>query len=170
MSTIRLISSGNWQNYNTVPTANRKKLRRRILYLLSNSMVRFFSEVHRCSSKVQFNFFFSNHTYDIFCIYWSCHSEQKCIGVSKVENPSILFERYNFPLNVYKKRSNFHRCIPNIFPLVSLHFSHYKVDLSTLKPFILIRFFISSIEIKGLVYALLKKKKTILQAKMLKIS
>lgn len=130
-------------------------------------VVRFFCEkcigaVLKCNST-----FFSNHTYDIFCIYWSYHSEQKCIGVSKVENLSILFERYNFPLNAYKKRSNFHRCIPNIFPLVSLDFSHYKVHLSTLKPFFLIRFLISSIEIKGLVYALFKKK--ILQAKMLKI-
>lgn len=162
MSTIRLISSGNWQNYNSVPSAVRKKLRRKILNLLSNSIFAwcdFFCE--KCIGAVlKYNstFFFSNHTYDIFCIYWSCHSEQKFIGVSKVENLSILFERYNFPLNVYKKRSNFHRCIPNIFPLVSLHFSHYKVHLSTLKPFFLIRFFISSIEIKGLVYALFKKK------------
>lgn len=56
-------------DYNSVSTADRKKIRRGILHPLSSStyrVVRLFSKVHRHSCKV--HFIFQTKPYDFFCI------------------------------------------------------------------------------------------------------
>lgn len=62
-------------DYNSVSTADRKKIRREILHPLSSStyrVVRLFSKVHRRSCKV--HFIFQTKPYDFFCINRSpCH-------------------------------------------------------------------------------------------------
>lgn len=92
-------------DYNSVSTADRKKIRREILHPLSSStyrVVRLFSKVHRRSCKV--HFIFQTKPHDFFCINRSpCHH---FVPLRRFKSDKLV-QKISFPVIRTKFRSTF---------------------------------------------------------------
>lgn len=135
-------------DYNSVSTAGRKMLCRKILHRSSNFFVSM-----QLQTAITLCFQMKSH-YFFTLIDFSCYSEQKTIRV--ISGKNSLLSSLLYTLSFTTHAQTYHYCILSIF----LNFSLSVYPTLIIKQFLVFRSFVSSTEIKGCVRILFFRNPT----------